>query len=135
MSVIVQSLFCDDIRQEANGKFILIGMYTGEMSIGSGPLAISLSIWVQMSGLSAGKHQLHFRARKHIGSQRTDIARVEAEIEVLENGIAVGMPLQNLPVTIDSDCSFSLSVSVDGSPEIPAGNLVVKANFADIASE
>lgn len=131
MSIDVKALFCDDIRQEANGKFILIGVYSGEMNVGSGPASLMISTWLQISGLSAGLHILRFSARKHVGSQRIELAKIEAELEVIEGSLPIAMPLQGLPMNVDSDCSISLSVSFDGTPEVLAGSLEVKARFAD----
>ncbi|MDQ1183550.1 hypothetical protein [Agrobacterium larrymoorei] len=127
----VHAFFCDDIRQEMSGKFILIGVYTGEMNVSVGPATLPLSMWVEIAGLPAGKQKLNFSVRKHVGSQRTEIARMDVEVEVMNEKLPVSLPLQGLPVSIDSDCSFSLSVSHAGLPERLAGTLSVKALFAE----
>ena len=44
-------LVCDDIRQEKNGKMILIGVYTGSIVVPTIPAALGLSIWMQARSL------------------------------------------------------------------------------------
>jgi hypothetical protein len=39
-------LFCDDIRLEASGKQILIGVYPGDIVLQSFPATIAISSWV-----------------------------------------------------------------------------------------
>ncbi|MEJ1965143.1 MAG: hypothetical protein WDO56_27840 [Gammaproteobacteria bacterium] len=40
-------LICDDIRREANGKAILIGVYVGDIVLNQMPATLPLSLWVQ----------------------------------------------------------------------------------------
>jgi hypothetical protein len=114
-----------------SGKFILIGVYTGEMNVNNGPATIPLSIWMNVTGLSAGKQNLELVARKHVGLQRTEIARMHVGIEVNDPKLPVALPLQGLGVSIDSDCSISLYVTCAGEPERLAGSLKVNALFAE----
>lgn len=128
------ALFCDDIREETSGKHILIGVYSGEMNVNAGPAVVSLSVWVQIYGLAAGDRKIKFNARKQVGSQRIEIARIEAGVEVLEEGIAVGIPLTGMPLSVDSDCTVTVSMSCDAGEEVKIGSLTVKALFADLAT-
>lgn len=127
----VHALFCDDIRQEMSGKFILIGVYSGEMNVNNGPTTLPLSMWVDITGLPAGKQKLNFTVRKHVGTQRTEIARMDVEVDVVNANMPVALPLQGLPIFVDADCSFSLSIGHANSPERAAGSLKVKALFAE----
>jgi hypothetical protein len=40
-------IICDDVRQEYNGKEILIGVYSGHIIVPSTPFSIKLSIWFE----------------------------------------------------------------------------------------
>ena len=51
----VQSaIICDDVRKEANGKDILIGVYSG-IIVTSFPCDLILSIWIQHNTIGAGE--------------------------------------------------------------------------------
>lgn len=41
-------IFCDDIRREASGKDILIGVYSAEMVFATVPTMVGVSIWIQL---------------------------------------------------------------------------------------
>jgi len=131
LSVNIYTIFCDDVRQEISGKFILIGVYSGDMNVNNGPATVPLSIWIEMTGLSAGHQNLDFVARKQVGLQRTEIARMHVGIEVNDPKLPVALPLQGLGVSIDSDCLVSLYVTCEGEPERLAGTLKVNAVFAE----
>lgn len=47
-------VFCDDIRLESTGKYILIGVYTGQMSLLLGPTLVTLATWIEISDLAEG---------------------------------------------------------------------------------
>src|SRR5271166_1271127 len=49
---ISQAIACDDIRQEINGKHILIGVYSGNLGVPSFPNVIALGFWVPSQAYS-----------------------------------------------------------------------------------
>lgn len=53
-------IVCDDIRVEQNGKFILIGVYTGSILVESFENTMSLCFWLRFHGLKPGRHSNTF---------------------------------------------------------------------------
>ncbi|MDB5523890.1 MAG: hypothetical protein JWM58_1653 [Rhizobium sp.] len=129
--ITANAVFCDDIRQELSGKFILIGVYGDELHMNAGPGVIPLSVWLQVYGIGAGTHSAKVIARKHVGKQSIEVAAVDVEISVMKanHGLAISLPA--LPIHVDSDCTFSVSVGIDGSELVRAGEIAIKAVFAD----
>ncbi len=54
-------LVCDDVRQEINGKDILIGVYTNWITVPSLPTNLVLSFWLHYSFVGIGEVPLEFR--------------------------------------------------------------------------
>lgn len=55
------TVFCDDIRREDNGKAILIGVYTGDLVVQKLPTQFPLSAWIRLTGVDRGKHSVNIR--------------------------------------------------------------------------
>lgn len=70
------ALVCDQIRQEDNGKFLLIGVYSGSIVVNTFPATFPLALMLQVS-LSAGVEQ-HFKLRLSIGE--TVLGDLEANV-------------------------------------------------------
>lgn len=50
MKINVRSaLLCDDVRVEANGKHILIGVYAGDILVTGLPATLSLIVWLEIA--------------------------------------------------------------------------------------
>ena len=58
---IVHAIACDDIRQEMNGKFILIGVYGGNMGLPFFPTQIPLAFWMSAEPSKEGDYHIQFR--------------------------------------------------------------------------
>lgn len=80
------ALICDDIRMEANGKAMLIGMYPGDILLNRMPAAISVAVWLngRIQG-APGK----FKIKIYLGDksdQSEDTATDLAPMQRGENG-------------------------------------------------
>jgi hypothetical protein len=92
------ALFCDDIRNETNGKQILIGVYTGDILISQFPAVISISVWVAFERINeeSGELPIEFRV---INTQGTSLGYGSAKLYLtsdLHDGVITlqGLPLQ-----------------------------------------
>lgn len=103
---------CDDIRQERNGKFMLIGMYAGSFLSPSFPIQVSLQfgIWAQVS--ESADHHCNFQISLEPGNAPP--AGIEVKFEVMPGETEVFLPLPKFPLNI-------------GAP----GFLVVKETVSD----
>ncbi len=63
---ILSVVVCDDVREENNGKEILIGVYSGAITVHMIPsLPLPLRCWVNLTIQGPSKVKLYFRARDH----------------------------------------------------------------------
>lgn len=58
---IVNSLVCDDVRIERNGKHIIIGVYTGRIIPSRLPASLPLTFWFQIGGIKTKEANFEFR--------------------------------------------------------------------------
>lgn len=63
---IVSALICDDVRREANGKEIIIGVYGSAVYVPTIPSAIALAVWTRLRFLKAEEVRIEVRC---IGDQ------------------------------------------------------------------
>ena len=63
---ILSAVVCDDVREENNGKEILIGVYSGTIAVQEIPSPpLPLRCWVNLRIQSSSKVRLYFRAMDH----------------------------------------------------------------------
>lgn len=74
---VLSAVVCDDVRQEKNGKEILIGVYSGAITVHRIPSPpLPLRCWVNLKIQGPGTVKLGFRVRDHINKE---IYQAEAE--------------------------------------------------------
>lgn len=54
---VVDVIFCEDVREERNGKLIVIGIYSTDIRFAEFPATAALSMWIRILGLPAGDYQ------------------------------------------------------------------------------
>ena len=63
---VLSAIVCDDVREENNGKEILIGVYSGTIAVQEIPSPpLPLRCWVNLRIQSSCKVMLYFRAMDH----------------------------------------------------------------------
>jgi hypothetical protein len=95
---IMQAVACDDVRQETSGKFILIGVYGGNIGLPAFPAHIGLAFWMRSFPEKIGNYHLQFRVR---GPNDSVLAsgQMIAAIRELEDTVLV---IPALPVQIQN---------------------------------
>jgi hypothetical protein len=129
VAVAAQAVFCDDIRIENNAKYLLIGVYDGELSMNNGPGTIALSIYLQFFGLSKGDHKMEVSIYKRDDGAQSEIGIAKGDMSLEKDRRCMAIPVPGLPVHLDRPCVIYADVSIDGAPPIPAGQLEVVTNF------
>ncbi|MDO6967100.1 hypothetical protein [Rhizobium alvei] len=117
-----EAIFCDDIRWEANGKQILIGVYPNDLVPAQIPIQIPISLWIRIHGLDDTRK--HFVAEVRDGGQEPLIA-VNVEIDKVPDSEAVVIALPQLPLEIRSPQPIVVSLLFEGLPPIEAGRLKI----------
>lgn len=106
-SAVVQ---CDDIRVEQNGKFILIGVYTGTVVVTGFPAELATSWWIQLFPEKIGKFEIEIQVIKDDGAS---VLRGLFTYEVREISWAV-LPIPRTPINLQSTGRFKLELRLKG---------------------
>jgi hypothetical protein len=82
------AVLCDDIRQEKNNKYILIGVFTGSILVNEMPTAIAPQLYLDFEPLNAGEFpfKVEYRAGEAnptIGGSLTVVAPGEPAILIV----------------------------------------------------
>ena len=92
---VLSAVLCDDVRQENNGKYILIGVYVHSVVVTDFPANISLTVWIEIKPNEVGEFPGEIRVTKE---DQSVLLRGEAKITTnnLEPTTAMfnGMPLE-----------------------------------------
>lgn len=106
-------VFCDDIRQEGNGKHILIGVYSGSLTpIDPFPNVFYVSAFVRVVGLEGGLHSFSFRM---IGTDGSEAAETGGEIHVDPNLRVTILALRGLQIVIGGAGLLKAELALDGA--------------------
>jgi hypothetical protein len=106
------SLVCDEVRQESNGKFMILGMYTPDMVVASIPYVAPIITF--MSWLESDRPgQFQFRMK---------LAHLESGVTLAEGMGGVGfakagtglVPVRLLGVPFSSPGPYTFTISFDG---------------------
>jgi hypothetical protein len=113
------TIICDDVRQENNGKFLILGMYLGNITVSQLPFALpTLTFFQWLEADRLGGYTLRIQL------QNLETGKVLAKaIVMMEVNQAPSMPAVtlNIPkfgnVQFDRAGSYTLSVQIDGQPD------------------
>ena len=107
----VEAVFCDDIRQELDGKLILIGVYGPEITVSKIPSTPHLSLWARVKGLSAGDHKFTLKIQAPSASKPIEMPGV---IDATESETIAALSFVRFPVKIEHAGDISVTLTVDG---------------------
>ncbi|MER2519717.1 MAG: hypothetical protein ABTQ34_03395 [Bdellovibrionales bacterium] len=79
----IQQILCDDVRVEANGKFILIGVYADGLLVPSFPTQLLLSLWMTFRCVGIGKVPVGLQVR---GPGQEDKIEMQTETDLRQDG-------------------------------------------------
>jgi len=111
------TLVCDDVRQENNGKFIILGMYMGNITVTQLPFALPvLTFFQSLLADRLGGYTVRVQL------QNVETGRILAQaIAMMEvNQAPTGLPVTVLNVVrfanvlFDRAGAYSLNVAIDG---------------------
>jgi hypothetical protein len=124
MTASFDTIFCDDIRVENNGKLILVGVYGTDIILGLPENPIPLAIWVRFFGLSPGTHKntISFKFNGEL------VADFSGEIIATEDSIPQAW-LNGVVFNFNEEGTLQSTVTFEDGTEIVANPISVK--FAD----
>jgi hypothetical protein len=107
-------VLCDDIRQEANGKFLLIGVYGGNVVIPSFPANLNLAVWMFGYTEKSGKIELRLRI---VGPQEAILQEGMLEVEVKDFAHGTIMAVSGLPIQMQREGKMRVELASRGDQE------------------
>jgi len=104
-----RAILCDDIRQEMNGKYIFIGVYSGDVLVPHFPMTMAFSAYVDFIPAKFGEQNIHIRL---VGADGP-MSGLEGKIGIVDGAKTVGMATPPLPVLIAKPSDVILEISFD----------------------
>jgi hypothetical protein len=117
MATITQKyiLVCDEVRQEINGKFIILGAYTPDMTIPQIPFALpSLTFFIGLESDRPGNFGMRF-SLEHLESGQV-IAQGMGNIGFQKPGVGP-LPLSLKNVLLHNAGTYVISLNIDGQKD------------------
>lgn len=103
-------VICDDIRQETNGKQILIGVYGNAVIVPSMPFSIPLCAWIEYQTREIGVDTVHVRLSYTTGFS----VSVRIDIQIHEAG-TLGLAIPPVLVSGAADGELVIELSRNGA--------------------
>jgi hypothetical protein len=109
------SLVCDDFRQENNGKFIIIGVYTPNMTVAQIPFVcptLTFVFWLESDRLGP----FQFRAKlSHLESGAV-ITEMMGGVNFVQQSVGMAaLPFRSVPLSLPG--TYTLALYFEGQPE------------------
>lgn len=123
MSATYTTIFCDDIRQEANGKHILIGVYGSDLVPSAFPITFPLAVWLKISDAPRGPHKFKLSLQSPGGSESGVEGDMNIPPEAPANGVVLGFG--GFPVQLNGPGTIVALLSIDNAEPEEVGTLQV----------
>lgn len=107
------SVVCDDIRQEMNGKFLIIGMYTGAIIASDFPFRSQLAFGLWANAEPGARYRCEFEV--FCDGETDFVSGIEVEIKVDAGETQVFLPIPRLPVKADKEGDLVLREAISGA--------------------
>lgn len=120
MTIEFTAIFCDDIREETNGKLLLIGVYSGDLIPGVVPGSFPLSLMVKAHGLT-GKHKFEVTVTSPGDNQVT----MGGDIDVPSEVRAFPLIFAGFPINLASYGEITADITLDDGEATRIGRLAV----------
>jgi hypothetical protein len=105
-------LVCDEVRQENNGKFMVIGLYTPDMTLPQIPFVLpSLTFFIALDSDRPGTHQCRI-SLQHLETGQV-LAQGMGGFGFLRPGLAT-FPIKFNNVQIMGAGAYTFSLTIDG---------------------
>ncbi len=109
------AIACDDIRQEVNGKFILIGVYSGDVILPFIPVTLPISFWMMAHPSKEGNYHIQFRLT--LPGESPTQTKGEMIVQVKEESTtAVALPLPPIFLQIGAPGQITLDYREGDGP-------------------
>ncbi len=118
------AVLCDDIRQERNGKYLLIGVYGGNLAVRSFPTDVVLALWILARPKMAGRTKVRMRV---VGPQESTLVEGELEFNLRDTASATIMALPGMPLQVQNEGELRFEMASDERNEwMPVKTIAVE---------
>lgn len=121
MEVTAGTVFCDQIRVENTGKFLIIGAYTAEISSVSRPSSMYLSTFTQIYGLPNGVHTVEAIVSYTDETGQRELASIETNVEITRPDLPAAIYPQGLYIEVDKPGLIKIDLVIDKDKKVAAG--------------
>lgn len=129
MPISVDTIFCDDVRSEANGKLFIIGAYTSSISSHDLTVEFYLTLLVRFHGIAEGTHESTMSISFNGKSQHDLTGTLTSDGKTATVAVVNSLPLQ-----FNEEGILEVFVTIDGGEQIPAGSIPILKNVASTNS-
>ena len=111
-----ETLVCDDIRREDNGKAIIVGVYSGDIIASSFPSDMRVSFWLQgrptqqINEKQQMKLELRLLYQDETPGTKVDIDAMIEPSGTVPEGASVVLVLSSVPIHLEKPCKLLLSI-------------------------
>jgi hypothetical protein len=110
------TLLCDDVRQENNGKFLLIGLYMGTVTLPSVPTVLSSLAFFQVYDCERpGNYMFKMRLERMDTGQRLVEGMGMMKVERPGTGVT---PVRFSPVPLPAFGTYNFVVELEGEAPV-----------------
>ena len=105
------ALVCDDVRNEANGKQIIIGVYNSDMRMDNFPANVLLTFWLQVGPITEDNAVIDFRCTLSGKVITHGAVNFPVQSNHPKNGIAIGP----FPIILEKPGTLRFEVKLPNS--------------------
>lgn len=116
-------IFCDSVRQEANGKFILVGCYGEAMVVQGFPYSAQLAMFLTLYHLP---ERINLTSEVRLASGAI-LGRIEMQLETQDGITTAQVPLPHISLSLSSADYVQLWIGVNSANLELVGQLSIKA--------
>lgn len=92
-------IICDDVRKEVSGKDILIGVFSGGISVPAYPAVLRTALWIEIEPQHVGVINCELKIETPSGNPPFEMG---FDLEVIEVGTAVFV-MNGIPLALEKD--------------------------------
>ncbi len=102
---ILTSIICDDVRKEVTGKDILIGVYSGMVTVPSYPITFTSAFWFEIEPKALGSIDFAFKIAAPSGNPPIEVGGTMQVVTLETSTFAFG----GIPLHVEHDGDIVVS--------------------------
>lgn len=123
----IQALFCDDMRRDEQGTFILVGVYPGIIFLEKS-VEKSVGNYIQVSALPVGDHKMRLRVifEPEGGGKTLILAKQSTSVSIEKTSMPFVVTPTGLRLALETNGVIRLFIGIDEEDDQEVTSLKVK---------